>query len=513
MDKLPIKDPPTKVRGILVSLGPGMIVAGSIVGSGELIATTKVGAEAGFWLLWLIIIGCVVKVFTQIEIGRYTISQGETPLKALDSIPGPRFKVNWIVWYWVILTFLILSQQGGIVGGVGQALTVNKTLTNDAVIYNGLQKEIIDLRVARANESDLEVNPLTRMQQQRRLADLEEKIANLPEPKDSYIWATIIAAITSGILWIGRYRFIQAASVLLVASFTVITIINLILLQSTEWAVKGPELLQGLSFRLPPAETSVDGNALATALAAFGIIGMGAAELMMYPYWCIEKGYAKFTGRRDDSAGWLARAKGWVRVLYTDAWVSMVVYTFATIAFYLLGAAVLGRSGLNPAGKDMIRFLGQMYVPVYGEWAGEVFLFGAFAVLYSTFFVAAASMARIVADNLILFRIIPEDDAARARWTRIISALWPLVAVALYWSIGWLRQGQSPALMVLASGLVQALMLPMLSGAALYFCYKRTDERLQPGSIWGIMLLLSFVGFCIIAGWTIIVSFRQGCMT
>lgn len=481
-----------------------MIVAGSIVGSGELIATTKVGAEAGFWLLWLIIIGCVVKVFTQIEIGRYTISQGETPLKALDSIPGPRFKVNWIVWYWVILTVLILTQQGGIVGGVGQALTVNKPLTTNAVIHNDLQKEIIDIRVAMANKSDLEVNQLTHRQQQTRLADLEERRTNLPEPKDSYIWATIIAVITSGILWIGRYRFIQAASVLLVASFTVITIVNLILLQSTEWAVKWPEFFQGLSFRLPPPETSADGHALATALAAFGIIGMGAGELMMYPYWCIEKGYAKFTGERDDSTGWLQRAKGWLRVLYTDAWVSMLVYTFATIAFYLLGAAVLGRSGLDPAGKDMIRFLSQMYVPVYGEWAGEVFLFGAFAVLYSTFFVAAASMARIVADTLILFRIIPEDDAARAKWTRIISAIWPLAAVALYWSIGWLMEGQSPAMMVLASGLGQALMLPMLSGAALYFCYKRIDVRLKPGASWRIMLSLSFIGFCIIAGWTIV---------
>ena len=62
-----IEEPPTSLFGILRRLGPGLIVAGSIVGSGELIATTKTGAEAGFWLLWLIIIGCVIKVFTQVE--------------------------------------------------------------------------------------------------------------------------------------------------------------------------------------------------------------------------------------------------------------------------------------------------------------------------------------------------------------------------------------------------------------------------------------------------------------
>ena len=56
-------NPPTTFGKALLRIGPGLIIAGSIVGSGELIATTKVGAESGFWLLWLIIIGCVIKVF------------------------------------------------------------------------------------------------------------------------------------------------------------------------------------------------------------------------------------------------------------------------------------------------------------------------------------------------------------------------------------------------------------------------------------------------------------------
>ena len=49
-----IQEPPTKFRSILTKIGPGLIIAGSIVGSGELIATTSTGAEAGFTLLWLI---------------------------------------------------------------------------------------------------------------------------------------------------------------------------------------------------------------------------------------------------------------------------------------------------------------------------------------------------------------------------------------------------------------------------------------------------------------------------
>src|SRR5438132_11231450 len=39
--------PPTTFLGILGRLGPGLIIAGSIVGSGELIATTKTGGQPG----------------------------------------------------------------------------------------------------------------------------------------------------------------------------------------------------------------------------------------------------------------------------------------------------------------------------------------------------------------------------------------------------------------------------------------------------------------------------------
>ena len=100
-DENATKAPPRTILGILRQLGPGLIIAGAIVGSGELIATTKTGAQAGFSLLWLIIIGCVIKVFVQVEFGRYAISSGETTMSALNEVPGPRWRVNWILWYWL----------------------------------------------------------------------------------------------------------------------------------------------------------------------------------------------------------------------------------------------------------------------------------------------------------------------------------------------------------------------------------------------------------------------------
>jgi Mn2+/Fe2+ NRAMP family transporter len=494
--------PPRTFGATLLRLGPGMIIAGSIVGSGELIATTKAGAEAGFWLLWLIILGCVVKVSTQIEFGRYAITWSQTPLKALNSVPGPRLRVNWLLWYWAFMTILVISQQGGIVGGVGQTLAMSRPLTRRGSKYNQIQEQLtkanVQLAVVRTSDPH---NPDVLALQQR-IAALTKQLSQFKEPQDAYLWAAIIAVITSVLLFVGRYRVIQLLATVLVVTFTVTTVITLIMLQTKpEWAVRGHELASGFSFRLPPAVEGLTRNPVATALGAFGIIGVGAAELIMYPYWCLEKGYAKFTGVRDGTVQWVERARGWIRVLCTDAWLSMVVYTFATAAFYLLGAAVLRRTGLDPAGKDMVRTLAVMYVPVFGSWAYPVFLSGAFAVLYSTFFVAAAGNCRMVSDALGLFGLTDGSEKTRLRWTRILSTIWPLVALVIYLFV------RAPAAMVLASGIGQSIMLPMLGAAALYFRYKRSEAALRPGRIWDTLLWLSFLGFLIVGCWSLLSTF------
>jgi len=304
------------------------------------------------------------------------------------------------------------------------------------------------------------------------------------------------------LLYVGRYRIIQLVATALVATFTLLTILTLVALQmKSQWAVSSQELASGLSFHLPPSGPA-GGNPIRTALGAFGIIGVGASELLIYPYWCLEKGYARYAGPRDNSPAWIDRARGWIRVLYVDAWSSMVVYTFATVAFYLLGAAVLGRIGLNPQGRDMVRTLAAMYVPVFGPLAHPVFLCGAFAVLYSTLFVAAAGNARMVADGMGLYGLTDGSEAARARWTRKISTIWPFVALVLYLFV------RAPAAMIVACGICQSIMLPLLGGTALYFRYRRSDPALRPGRLWDAMLWIAFAAFLVVGVWSVFAVFK-----
>lgn len=508
--------PPTNWLGMLRFAGPGMIVAGSIVGSGELIATTKTGAEAGFVLLWLIIIGCVVKVFTQIELGRYTLISGRTTLDALTDVPGPRIKGrgNWLVWYWFAMWFASIGQLGGIVGGVGQALAISLPVTQMGRDFNAKEDARVLAQMSKKVERGLESEKLgettgTEMVgtiQQRaeqlekdyveRYAVTVDGVSRVRKPADVAIWACFVAAITSVLLAVGRYGMIQTLSTVLVASFTLLTIGNLFFLQQQpEWRVRFSEFVSGLSFQLPAAGEG--SRPIRTALATFGIIGVGAAELIVYPYWCLERGYARFTGKYDGSNGWIERAQGWMRVMRLDAWGSMFIYTFATVAFYLLGAAVLHRSDLNPEKDSMVRTLAVMFVPVFSDWAASIFLFGAFAVLYSTYFVANASHARVFADALVVMGLIVDSDESRRRWVVRLSGFFPVLCVVIFLAF------PSPAQLVLISGIAQGIMLPMLALAALYFRYQKIVDGLRPGSWWDAFLWISGGAMLITGGWTI----------
>jgi Mn2+/Fe2+ NRAMP family transporter len=304
---------------------------------------------------------------------------------------------------------------------------------------------------------------------------------------DDIYWSWIATVATAALLVNGRYSLIQNVSTILVAGFTAVTVFNVVALQSHDaWAVSWHELRQAFSFRLPPAEPGI--NPLMTALATFGIIGVGASELVAYPYWCLERGYARFTGQREASSAWAARAGGWMRVLRWDAWLSMVVYTFATVAFYLLGACVLHREGLDLEGSQIVYTLAQMYVPIFGHWAGPIFLLGAFAVLFSTFFVATAGNSRIAADAVRVFGVGARTDAGRYQLMRFFCGLFPFISVLIF------TFNKNPVRLVLMSGLIQSIMLPMLAAAAIYFRYYRGDARIRPGRWWDALLWVSSLG-------------------
>lgn len=421
-----IQEPPTGLWGTLRHLGPGFVMSAAIVGSGELIATTALGAKAGFVTFWIIILSCLVKVALQLEWAKHAIHSGETPMTALNKLPGGKVgRVNWSIWLWFFIQVFKFLQMGGIVGGV-------------AIILNMVFPAV-----------------------------------NIP------VCALGITLFTSLLVFKGYYRLIEKFSMVMMLFFTILTLASVYFLQFTPFRFTWPELQQGLTFSLPAEMVMV-------AIAAFGITGVAGDEIMHYNYWCIEKGYAAFTGPKQATAAWENRARGWIRIMYCDAFLAMVIYTIVTAAFYVLGAAVLHRQQLVPEGYSLIRILSEMYTQTLGPWAEIVFMIGAFMALYSTFFTATASFSRTFTDAFgqlgwLRFYHYP----SRKRMIAILAWAFPLAWCALFVFI------KLPVGMILVGGFMTSVLLLLVVLAALHFRYRRLPAELRPNAFYDLAFWLS----------------------
>lgn len=501
-----IQEPPTSLWQALRKIGPGIILAGTIVGSGELLLTTSLGAKFGFIFLWLILFSCVIKVFVQTELGRYAISSGKPTLGALNELGGPRLGAQWIVWWWLFMMLTTIFQLGAMTGTVGQSLNlafpsvsaaianslspVSSTEGKEPSPGQSIQKVDVPQKggVGKGGPSgDSVAKDITGNESTGNQSGLAGWLAQNIRHRPEYPWALFTCLTAIVLLWSGSYKRIETITTFLVVSLTLVTVTATCALPATNFPIPWDQVGQGLLFRVP-------NEGLATAFGVFGITGVGAAELFYYPYWCLEKGYARYAGRNDGSDAWARRAQGWIRVMYLDAWVSMIVFTVSTVAFYFMGATVLHRQGLVPASKDMIQTLSRMFIDSFGTWTRVAFLIGAGAVLFKTLYLSSAGNARLVADFLSLSGAMKYKVAhQRARVIHWISLLIPVVALVLFLAF------KEPAWMVVVGGVGQALTLPIISGAAVVFRYRKLDRRMVPSLLIDVVLWIAFVSISVVA--------------
>ena len=441
------KAPPSSLLGRLKSLGPGIVVSGSIVGSGEILLTAGLGASAGFVLLWWVLLSCWLKSLIQAELARYVITTGDTYLRALNRMPG-KFRppplirgtrtllrrlfhrpaqsrparemepIAWPIWLGLLGFVPGLLTSGGIIGGAGQALS-----------------------------------------------RLIEPIF----PDFGGGWATLLAAaIVMLLLWTGKYARIEKVLVAMVVTFTFITIACALLMQTTEYRATFADIASGLRFDFPLEH-------LALAIGMYGATGVASSEIAAYTYWCVEKGYPSFVGGDPNEAGWTARAKGWIRVVQTDVWVTLAVLTCATLAFYFLGAGVLHRLGVVPEGQETVSVLANMYTVTLGQGAFWLFMIGAFFILFSTTLSGLGAGSRSFPDLLVTFGFIPRQNLAlRQRWIKGYIIVMPLVSAGIYSAY------QSPIVLILFGATFGAFMLPVQALATIYMQRTRMDARVKP---------------------------------
>ncbi|MFY0687655.1 MAG: Nramp family divalent metal transporter [Cyclobacteriaceae bacterium] len=409
-------------------LGPSLILTANIVGSGELIMTTTLGAKAGFVTLWVVIFSCLVKAAIQLEFGRHAIHSGETTMRSFSNLPGIKIRgAGWGVWTWLTIKTFQSVQYGGIVGGVALALNIAFPST-----------------------------PI-------------------------WIWGAAAALLTIVLTISGSYRVVEKVAIFLVAGFSLFTLYSVVALQSTDYAFVWADIQEGMSFQLPTA-------ALGFALAVFGVTGIGSDEIMSYPYWCLEKGYGKYTGTKE-TPGFETRAKGWVKVMYLDGLVSLFIYTVTTAAFYLLGASILHEQGRIPEGYEMLSTISNIYTESVGPQAKVIFIVGSVVTLFSTMFVGCASGIRMFSDAFAQIGWLDYNDLGqRKKWFRAMAIILPSIWFVLFVSF------KVPVFLILLGAISLSVLMILVVYAAIQFRYSANlPKSLVPTRFYDLMLWLSIL--------------------
>ena len=442
MTQTPTKEPPQSFFSKLRFLGPGFILSASIVGSGELIATTILGAKGGFITFWVILVSCLVKVAIQLEFGKNAIITGKTLMFSFAKLPGPTFKKgNWAIWATFILTLFKILQVGGMLGGSAIAISM---------IFPQI--------------------PLL-------------------------IWAPILAILTSFLIYKNYYSIIEKTAILMVAGFTLLTLASVLAISFTPFGFSFSDVLTGLRFELPP-------HLVFIAIGAFGITGVASDEIIAYTYWCLEKGYASYTGANDGSEEWQLRANGWIKIMQLDAIVAMVIYTVVTAAFYLLGASILYGQKEIPEGNELINSLALIYTQSLGSEARLAYLAGAFFVLYSSVFATLAYWSRLFPDIFgQLGWINPESLTDRKKWVAILAWLFPCLWVIAYLFV------EMPTFMILSGGAVGSILLLIVVFAAINFKSHNKFLKIASGPVSEIMFWLSVASIASISVYGILKLF------
>jgi manganese transport protein len=310
-------------------------------------------------LLWAVILSCLIKFFLQVEIGRYCLVNRCTTMEALSACPGPRLgRLSWLPLAYMAAYTISLASAIGIIGGLAGLMQRLAPITDDAA--SGVR-----------------------------------------------YWAVLVVAAAGLLLSSSAYHRLEKSVSLMVGGFCVSVLVALVLIQGTDYRITGRDVLSGLRGSLGD-QPRLAAYAL---ISLMGALGTTANELFMYPYWLLEKGYgADIPAQRGGAR--LATAKRWIRGLYLDASFATILATAVTVAFYLLGAAILHRRGLEPQGPAVVEQISEVFTQTYGRWSYALYVGGAFCALFSTVVVVAAATGRMWGDLLTVLGFVERRQVA-----------------------------------------------------------------------------------------------------
>lgn len=291
-------------KSLLNLLGPGILFAGAAIGVSHLVQSTRAGADFGFGLLWALLLVHIIK-YPFFQFGpRYATATGETLLDGYKRLGKG-----------VLISYFILN--------LATMFTIQAAVT---IVTASLASNLFGISL------------------------------------DLVAWSILIMLVSTVLLGIGKYKFLDNLMKYIIAILTISTIVavNIALVKTDK----------GFSFQ----QIIPSGTAQVTFLIAF--LGWMPAPLdisIWHSLWSVEKDKTTFIKIKPKQA-------------IFDFNIGYIGALFLGVCFVMLGALVMYQSGESFSSKGTI-FASQLinlYTKNLGEFSSVFIGVAAFTTMFST---------------------------------------------------------------------------------------------------------------------------------
>ncbi|MDI6719062.1 MAG: Nramp family divalent metal transporter [Methanomicrobiales archaeon] len=451
-----IAAPPPRGWELLQWVGPGIIWMISAIATGELLFTPRIASLYGYTVLWTPILAIFLKALLAREIGRYAVVTGGSLLQGIRKLPGP---VNWGVWL-IVLPQLFVAVTT-IVGMAGAA--------SSAII--------------------------------------------LAVPGGFTFWAIVSLLISIALVFFGRYRGVERASI----GMALVIIVALVITAGVVFPGAAP-LAAGLVPALPP---DVD---FTEVLPWIGFMMSGAAGLIWYSYWLTARGYGAAHYTIGSRRGTLEepeeavpvieegesvdisalpreqqqRLRGWIRIMTVSTTIASSIVLVLLISLLILGAELLRPQGLLPQGPEVTAVLSVLLGDVWGPAGAWLMILAAFFAFWSTLVANLDGWTRMLGQGSIF---IARQYRAAGRWVSMgfyrcvyLFGLMGAIPIVLIFFI------PEPVTFLIMAGIVEAIHIPVVAFATLYLNWSTLPEEFRPSAPVALLTLvvgIFFSGFAL----------------
>jgi Mn2+/Fe2+ NRAMP family transporter len=457
--------------GLLVYIGPGILWAALAQGSGELIWWPYMTAKYGTAFLGLLIIASLLQYWLNLEICRYTVVTGETPITGFGRIG------RWLAWSAWVLVFFENIWFGAYASAGGTALAA---------------------------------------------------LTGFPEgwtPRgQSLFWAYLTISIYLVALVFSRVAYAAVEKFSMAIVLITMSGIIFAMFQPKVLATAGeffPGLLPHLPGEVPNWEPK-DWNTLVTCIAFAGAGGFGQLFLA---YWMRDKGVgmghivgrvtSPITGKAEsipatgfyfaDTEENKRNYRGWVRYFSVENAIGVGLNLLTTIIMCWLAFALLLPTGTVPQGWDIAVVQSAFFEVAWGDIGKALFLIVAAAFLCDAWLQLTDGFSRIQADFFY-------SNFKRARKLHYRS--WYYIFVGIFTALTTVTMlTAQPDTLIIIRGVIAFLAMAIIAPAFVYLNYvmlpRVFPKWIKPHPVTQTLMLLCTAAYMVMAVGYVVLNWRH----